>query len=173
VKIKSLSHTGITVRNFDRAVKWYWDVFRLPLVSEGQMSKQELDVMRNLYKLDDCSVRFGFLLCPRGGVVEIFEFSRTEEPNHRWNSPGVTHFTMDVKNIRKWHDKLAGRKDVEILCPPQNTDGNEWFFFRDPDGNLIELIDLKFNYFVLRVLGKIAGFFMRKGPYKSYYTAEA
>jgi len=29
MKIKSLSHAGITVRNFDKAVRWYWDVFRM------------------------------------------------------------------------------------------------------------------------------------------------
>ncbi len=170
MKIKSISHAGITVRDFDKAVRWYWEVFRMPLVSVSEMSRDELAKMKDLYRLDDCSLKLGFLLGPKGGVIEIFEFSRTEEMDHAWNRPGITHFTLDVKNINGWHKKLSARTDVTILTPPKNTDGNEWFFFRDPDGNLIELIDLKFNYFALRRLGKIAGFFLRKGPMKAYYA---
>lgn len=170
MRIKSISHMGITVKDFDRAVRWYWEVFRMPLVSVSEMSKEDVGSMRDLYQLDDCSLKLGFLLGPKGGVIEIFEFSRTEEMNHAWNRPGVTHFTLDVKNIKAWHNKLSGRKDVTMLTTPQNTGGNEWFFFRDPDGNLIELIDLKLNYFALRYLGRIVGFFLRKGPMKPYYS---
>ena len=169
MKVKSLCHAGITVRNLEEAARWYWKVFRLPLVTAGEMSKTDLERMKALYRLDDCSLRFGMLLCPKGGVIEIFEFSRLEQAEHRWNSPGVTHFTLDVNRVRSWHETLSALDDVEVLTPVQTTDGNEWFFFRDPDGNLVELIDLKFNYFLLRYLGKIAGFFMRKGPYRRVY----
>ncbi|MBF9018196.1 MULTISPECIES: VOC family protein [unclassified Oceanispirochaeta] len=172
MRIKSLSHAGITVSSIEKSARWYWDVFKMPLVSVSELTKEEVEAKKDLYRLEDCSVRLGFLLCPKGGVVEIFEFSRTEAASHRWNAPGVTHFTLDAKNIKKWHAKLSARDDVDVLCPPQTTDGNEWFFFRDPDGNLIELIDLKFNYFLMRRLGKLAGFLMRKGPYKSYYSSQ-
>ena len=32
MKVRSFSHVGITVSNFNRAVRFYWDVFRCPLV---------------------------------------------------------------------------------------------------------------------------------------------
>ena len=169
MRVKSLCHAGITVGSIEAAARWYWEVFRLPIVASGDMSKDDLQRMKSLYRLDDCSLRFGMLLCPKGGVVEIFEFSETAEAEHRWNSPGVTHFTLDVSDAAGWHRKLSARSDVEVLTPVQKTDGNEWFFFRDPDGNLIELIDLKFNYFLLRRLGRIAGFFMRRGPFRAVY----
>lgn len=169
MKIKSLCHAGLTVRDLEASARWYWDVFSLPLVAAGEMSREDLDRMKALYRLDDCSLKFGMLLCPKGGTIEIFEFSRTEESEHSWNSPGITHITFDVKKISRWHEKLSARQDVEVLTPVQNTDGNEWFFFRDPDGNLVELMDLKFNYFLMRYMGRIAGFFMRKFQYKSVY----
>jgi catechol 2,3-dioxygenase-like lactoylglutathione lyase family enzyme len=169
VRVKSLSHVGITVKNFDKAVKWYWDVFKMPLIAEDSMPAEKLDQMKTLYNLDGVGVRFGFLRAPGGCVVEIFEFTKTAEFDHAWNRPGTTHFTLDVKNVKKWYKMLEDRGDVELLCEPQNTDGNEWFFFRDPDGNLIELIDLKFNYFAIRRLGKLLGFIMRKGMFKKYY----
>jgi len=169
MKIKSLCHVGVTVRSLENAARWYWDVFRLPIVAAGDMEQHEVEKLKALYRLEDCSLRYGFLLCPRGGVVEIFEFSKTEEMNHSWNRPGVSHFTFDVKGIDAWHRKLTARDDVEVLTPVQNTDGNQWFFFRDPDGNLVELMDLKFNYVLLRYLNRLAGFLMRKFQFSSIY----
>ena len=170
MKIKSLSHAGLTVKNFDKAVKWWWDIFKFPLISESSLSAETLAEMKKLYNLKDgISVRFGFLRIPKGGVLEIFEFSENEQPNHCWNRPGPTHVTLDASDVKGWYAKLAARTDIEILCEPTLKDGAWWFFFRDPDGNLIELIDLGFNYFAVRVLGGIAGFFMRKGKFKKYY----
>ncbi|MBI9106523.1 MAG: VOC family protein [Spirochaetales bacterium] len=169
MKVRSLCHAGVTVRNLEEAARWYWEVFRLPLVAAGEMNRGDLERMKALYRLEDCSLKFGMLLCPKGGTIEIFEFSKTEVAEHRWNSPGVTHFTFDVKGIFRWHEKLTARGDVEVLTPVQNTDGNQWFFFRDPDGNLVELMDLKFNYILLRYLSRIAGFFMRKFQFSSIY----
>jgi catechol 2,3-dioxygenase-like lactoylglutathione lyase family enzyme len=170
MRVKSLSHAGITVSNLESAIKWYWDVFRMPVVDVREFSSDYVEQMKDLYNLENCSLRLAMLLCPKGGAVEIFEFSKMEAVSHRWNAPGVTHFTIDVSNVKGWHKKLSTRDDVKILCPPQKTGANDWFFFRDPDGNLIELIDLKFNYFLMRRLGKLAGFLMRKGPFKSYYS---
>lgn len=169
MKIKSLNHVGITVSDFEKAVRWYWDVFRMPLLSVDSMKADKLNKMQKLYGLKDVGVKFGFLRCPKGGVVEIFEFTHTEPMNHCWNRPGTTHFTLDVKNVKKWYDFLKQRNDVEILCEPQNTNGNEWFFFRDPDGNLIELMDLKLNYILVRYLGKLVGFVFRKTSMKEFY----
>lgn len=170
MRIRSFSHVGITVKNFEKAVRWYWDVFKFPLLSDMSMSAEELAVKKKLYNLKEgISVRFGFLLCPKGNVIEIFNFSETEEMNHCWNQPGTHHLTLDTKNVKGWYEKLSSRDDVEILCEPTFSGGSWWFFFRDPDGNLIELIDLKFNYIAIRCFGKLAGFFMRKGKFKSLY----
>ena len=32
MKARSFSHSGITVSNFNRAVKFYWEIFGCPLV---------------------------------------------------------------------------------------------------------------------------------------------
>jgi hypothetical protein len=61
-------------------------------------------------------------ISPSISTISLSALSRTEEPNHHWYATGVTHFTMDAKNIKKWHAMLSVRDDVEILCSPQNTD---------------------------------------------------
>ncbi len=169
MRLKSLSHAGVTVKNLDKAIAWYWDVFKMSVVDIQEFPQEYVAKMKALYNLEECSLRLAMLVCPKGGCVELFEFSKTEEIHHRWNAPGVTHFTLDVSNVSGWYTKLKARNDVEILCTPQKTGKNEWFFFRDPDGNLIELIDLKGNYFLLRKLTRLAKWIMRVGPFKSYY----
>ncbi len=171
MKIKSFSHAGITVKDFGKAVRWYWDVFKMPLLSELDLDADTVSSLKKLYNLKDgISVKLGFLRCPKGGVIEIFQFSENADPDHAWNRPGPHHLTLDANGIKKWHEKLSAMDDVEVLCDPQFSEGSEWFFFRDPDGNLIELIDLKFNYFAIRKLGKLAGFIMRKTQFKNYYS---
>lgn len=170
MRVRSLSHGGITVKNFKNAVRWWWDIFSFPLVSESYMSAKEVEDKQRLYNLPKgVTLHLGFLRLPKGGVLEIFEFSENQEPNHCWNRPGPHHITIDVTNIKGWYKKLKDSSSVELLCEPTLKEGAWWFFFRDPDGNLIELIDLGINYYAIRLLGGIAGFFMRKTKFKKYY----
>ena len=47
--------------------------------------------------------------------------------------------------------------------------GHSFFFCRDFDGNLIELMDLGYMYHVLGWLGPLGGWIFRRGMYKGYY----
>lgn len=171
MRIKSLSHAGITVKDFGKAVKWYWDVFKFPLLSEVDLDADTVESLNKLYNLKKgISVKLGFLRVPKGGVIEIFQFSEHAKPDHAWNRPGPHHMTLDANGIHKWYDKLSAMDDVEVLCEPNYSEGSWWFFFRDPDGNLIELIDLKVNYTVIRKIGGLVGRIFRKTKFKHYYN---
>lgn len=171
MKIKSVSHVGITVKEFDKAVKWYHDMFGFQLISEQILDEEMVHKLWPLYHVKDSRVKLGFLRAPKGQVVEIFEFSNQKEGTlHEWNKPGPSHFTLDVKDVPKWYE--AYKDKIDFVIPPQVTDGNGWVFLKDPDGNLIELIDLKMNYFVIRILGGIAGHVMKRTKFKAYYKEE-
>lgn len=170
LKIRSLSHVGVTISNFEKSVKWYYEKFGFRLIDEQILPKEQVNGLYNLYGLKDATVRLGILRAPKGGVVEIFEFKPAQEKTELvWNRPGITHLTLDVKNVNKWYKRLSGM-GVKFYSPPQKTGVNEWVFLEDPDGNLIEMIDLKTNYFVIRILGGIAGWIMSKTKFKSYYA---
>ena len=172
MKIRSLSHVGVTVSSFEKSVKWYYEKFGFRLIDEQILSKEQVKGLHNLYGLEGAEVRLGFLRAPKGGVVEIFEFSEAQTKTKlAWNSPGLTHLTLDVKNVNRWYKKLL-EMGVIFRSPPQKTGVNEWVFLEDPDGNLIELIDLKSNYFVIRLLGGIAGKVMAKRKFKKYYLSK-
>ncbi len=169
MKIRSISHVGLTVSNFEKAVKWYSTMFGFKLISEQTLSEAEVEQLYPLYKLHNTSIRLGFLRAPKGGILEIFEFNTLSPSSHViWNKPGCTHFTLDVKNISNWYKNLRA-KGVFFFMEPQQTDGIDWVFLKDPDGNLIELIDLKINYPIIRILGGLVGKLMAKGKFKKYY----
>jgi catechol 2,3-dioxygenase-like lactoylglutathione lyase family enzyme len=169
MKVKSLSHVGVTVSDFEKAVRWYWDTFRFPLIAEETMSAEQVDALHGLYGLKGVKLRLGFLLTPGGAVIEIFEFTpRLPSEPVKWNRVGLTHFTLDVRNVKKWYARLK-EKGVEFCSEPQKTGVTDWVFMKDPDGNLIELIDMKFNYIALRWFGGIAGWVIKNTQFKKYY----
>ena len=86
-----------------------------------------------------------------------------------WNGVGLTHISFNVRNLPKWHDYLT-RKGVECVSRPERSPrGHSFFFAKDFDGNLIELMDLGYMYHVLNWLGPLGGWIFRRGMYREYY----
>ena len=169
MKVRSFSHTGITVSDFNSAVKFYWDVFGCPLVG---VSDAPTERVRGFFGVDADAptCKIGWLRVPGGAVIEIFGFDPRQEPIEvPWNRVGLTHICFNVRNIQRWYDYLVG-KGVECLGPPERSPrGHTLFFAKDPDGNLIELTDLRYVYHVLAWLGPLGGLLFRRGMYKQYY----
>ena len=55
-------------------------------------------------------------------------------------------------------------------APEKSPRGHSFFFIRDGDGNLIELMDLGYMYHVLNWLGPLGGWLFRRGRYRQYYA---
>lgn len=168
MKIRSVSHLGLTVSNFEESVNWYNKYFGFKLIDEQTLSKKTVKELFPLYELEDNEVRLGFMRAPKGAVVELFEFKNKKEARHpEWNKPGPTHFTLDVKNVQKWYETY--KNELNFIIEPQYTAGSYWIFLKDPDGNLVELMDLKMNYHIIKWLGGIAGSVMKATKFKTYY----
>jgi catechol 2,3-dioxygenase-like lactoylglutathione lyase family enzyme len=75
-------------------------------------------------------------------VLEIFEFQPQQPPvTIPWNRVGLTHISFNVRNTQHWYDYLVS-KGVECVSRPERSPrGHTFFFARDFDGNLIELMD--------------------------------
>ena len=169
MKARSFSHAGITVSDFNKAVRFYSDVFGCPLVGVADTPP---DRVRGFFGVhgDEARCKIGWIRVPGGGVLEIFEFAPGQPPAEvPWNRVGLTHISFNVKNTQKWHDYLVS-KGVEVLGPPERSPrGHTFFFAKDFDGNLIEIMDLGHMYHVLKWLGPLGGWLFRRGRYKQYY----
>jgi catechol 2,3-dioxygenase-like lactoylglutathione lyase family enzyme len=169
MKVQSFSHVGITVSDFNRFVQFYWDVFGCPLVGVADTPHERV---RSFFGVDapEPRCKIGWIRVPGGAVLEIFEFQpQLAAVDIPWNRVGQTHFSFNVRNTQKWYDYLVG-KGVEVVSKPERSPrGHTFFFVRDLDGNLIELMDLRHMYYVLDWLGPLGGWLFRRGMYKQYY----
>jgi catechol 2,3-dioxygenase-like lactoylglutathione lyase family enzyme len=169
VRARSFSHIGLTVSDFNAAVKFYSDVFGCPLVG---VSDAPTERVRTFFGVaaDAPRCKIGWIRVPGGGILEIFGFEpKLPADSITWHRVGLTHFSFNVRNTRKWYDYLVS-KGVECVTRPERSPRGHWFFFvRDPDGNLIEMIDLRNMHYVLRWLGPLGGLLFRWGRYKEYY----
>jgi catechol 2,3-dioxygenase-like lactoylglutathione lyase family enzyme len=177
LKARSFSHVGITVSDFNRAVKFYWDVFGCPLVGVADTPSERVRSFFQVPADPSTSLgagapacRIGWIRVPGGGVLEIFEFQPQQPPVPvPWNRVGLTHISLNVRNLQRWYDYLVS-KGVECVSRPERSPrGHSFFFARDFDGNLIELMDLGYMYYVLGWLGPLGGWLFRRGMYKKYY----
>jgi catechol 2,3-dioxygenase-like lactoylglutathione lyase family enzyme len=191
MKVRSFSHTGITVSDFSTAVTFYWEVFGCPLVGVADTPP---DRVRSFFGVADGAesrrsaagvgshrdptgeggprCKIGWIRVPGGAVLEIFEFQPQLPPRAvPWNGVGLTHISFNVRNLAKWHDYLT-RKGVECVSRPERSPrGHSFFFAKDFDGNLIELMDLGYMYHVLGWLGPLGGWIFRRGMYRQYYLS--
>jgi len=169
VRVRSFSHVAITVSDFNRAVRFYWDTFGAPVVG---VSDTPSDRVRSFFGVEgpEPTCKIGWVRVPGGATIEIFEFQPQQPPvDVVWNRPGHTHISFNVRGTDRWHAYLRD-KGVEIVSPPeQSPHGHTFFFVKDPDGNLIELIDNKHMRLVLRWLGPLGGVVFRHSLYKQYY----
>jgi catechol 2,3-dioxygenase-like lactoylglutathione lyase family enzyme len=166
---RSFSHCGITVSNFNKAVRFYSEIFGCPLVGVADTLPERV---RAFFGVDAEQPRckIGWIRVPGGGVLEIFEFQPQLPPDTiPWNRVGLTHFSLNVRDLDRWYDYLSS-KGVECVSRPERSPrGHSFFFVKDFDGNLIELMDLGYKYHVLKWLGPLGGWLFRRGMYKQYY----
>ena len=155
--------------DFNKAVRFYWDVFGCPLVGVAD-TPPDASARSSTSRGPQPSCKIGWIRVPGGAVLEIFEFQPQQPPGAiPWNKVGLTHISFNVRNLQRWHDYLVS-KGVECVSKPERSPrGHSFFFAKDFDGNLIELMDLGYMYYVLGWLGPLGGWIFRRGMYKKYY----
>jgi catechol 2,3-dioxygenase-like lactoylglutathione lyase family enzyme len=139
--IGPVHHHGIVVSDLDRAIEFYRDVLGFDLErrfeADPEAFGQRLGVGRapaELAFLDAGSVR-----------VELETHENTGESTSKSTQPtdvGVAHLCLEVDDIDRVYHSLED--DTEFLSPPgrASDSGARIVYLHDPDGNLIELIEL-------------------------------
>ena len=167
--IRSLAQVGITCSDIEKSLKFYNELLGLPLLEALDVPG---DQVRDIYGLDDSQTKVTLFLLRtgNGGFVELFRFEPLGGDHQHvvWNRPGITHFALDVKNLPAVMKRLE-KEGVDMICPVKNNLGTDFVFTRDPDGNLVELIDMKFLYWPGRLLGGLMAKMNMKTKYKKLY----
>ena len=78
-----------------------------------------------------------------GARLELVEYDPKGEPaaGAELNQPGATHLGLEVDDLDSVYDSLP--EGCETIAEPQTTEsGTRICFLRDPDGTLVELLEL-------------------------------
>ena len=134
----SAHHYGVTVTDLDRAVEFYGEKLGFDVLDRFTVSGSEFETAVGL---DDAAGRFAHL--DAGGArVELVEYDPEGEESRgdEVNRPGVKHLGFAVSDLDGLYDDLSD--DVETVSEPQTTSsGTRILFLRDPEGNLVEVVE--------------------------------
>ena len=139
--MKTLRHVGIVVTNLNRSLHFYKDLLGLRITKELNESGDFID---KILGMRGTHVRTVKLKSDEGkSLVELLHFKTYPRGKRKIsaNSIGYTHVSFSVRDIRRQYRKLI-KSGVEFNSPPQDSpDGYaKVAFCKDPDGNLIELV---------------------------------
>ena len=141
--ITQFRHAGIVVTDLERALRFYRD--ELGFVIKKQMDESG-PCLEKILALPAVRVTTVKMTAPDGGMIELLKFhshpeTRNELP--RANQIGTSHIALTVKNLDQAYARLTSI-GIQFNAPPQRSpDGMvKVTFCRDPDGTLIELVEM-------------------------------
>lgn len=131
-------HVGVVVSDLDEAVSFYRDTLGLSIADEFTLGDDGIataidveEVTGNFVHLDAGSAR-----------VELIEYDPAGDAitADAINQRGAKHIGFAVDDIHAFYENLPD--DVEPISAPQPIEiGTSILFFRDPDGNFVEVVE--------------------------------
>jgi catechol 2,3-dioxygenase-like lactoylglutathione lyase family enzyme len=148
--MRSIHHTGITVSDLDRSIDFYHDVLGLEFASEPSPIVDDPDLGE---KVGVPAAKLRLVTFAVGdGLLELLQYI---EPASSVQSPlpqsalGAQHVALRVDDIAEKVARLTAR-GVAFLSDVTVVDdgvlaGWRWVYFRDPDGILLELVEIAYE----------------------------
>lgn len=130
-------HVGIVVSDLDEAVSFYRDALGLSVADEFTLD----DGIGTAIDVDGATGEFVHL--DGGGTrVELIEYDPAGDDctPDAVNQLGAKHVGFAVDDIDEFYEDLPD--DVEPISEPQPVEiGTSILFFRDPEGNFVEVVE--------------------------------
>lgn len=141
--IRGIHHTAISTPDLGRALRFYHDLLGFRLVSELTWPIGT-DLADQITGLKD-SAASSVMLEAGNAMVEIFQYESPTpspgDPQRPVCDHGITHICLSVTDIDAEYGRLKAAGMV-FHCPPQALgDQTRATYGRDPDGNVVELLE--------------------------------
>jgi catechol 2,3-dioxygenase-like lactoylglutathione lyase family enzyme len=150
--MKNVHHVGITVRDLDVSVAFYHDVLGLRFVVPPTHWFEGADLARGLGLPAPVALRIAIFEVGEGQTwLEILQYrspvSRTVTALAQ-NDIGAAHVALQVDDIDRTYHELAA-KGVSFVSAPNIVDegplaGWRWVYLRDPDGHMLEMVEIAY-----------------------------
>jgi catechol 2,3-dioxygenase-like lactoylglutathione lyase family enzyme len=140
--IKGFHHAAISTPDLKRCIDFYTNVIGGEVAWTFGWPEQtpEADEVTGLKN----SAADAVMLKIGDSFLEVFEFaaprqdpSTEERPVHHY---GITHVSLEVTDIQAEYERLKAA-GMPFNCAPKTQEGSAMVYGRDPDGNVVELIE--------------------------------
>jgi glyoxylase I family protein len=118
--IRGLEHVGIASPDPERLTQWYVERLGFVVNYHNPVSKTS------------------FVKAPDGSMLEIISSDGERGPGAT-KTPGLRHLAIEVDDFQQDYARLKA-SGVEFMTEPAVSGGNSVVFFKDPDGNILHLI---------------------------------
>jgi catechol 2,3-dioxygenase-like lactoylglutathione lyase family enzyme len=149
--IRGIHHTAISTSDLQRSVRFYRDLlgFQEVFSSSWEIGSEVAD---RIVGLKDSAAQLVMLRL--GNVcLELFQYASPRPKPGESTRPvcdhGITHICLDVTDIEAEYERLKAA-GMRFHCPPQDVGGGirdaggiRATYGRDPDGNVVELLEVK------------------------------
>lgn len=148
--IQNLHHIGIAVEDMTRSLAFYQDKLGATVALDISMDMAEFG---NGVGIANAKARIVFLQIPgMSSQLELLQYTspagKRVPDNSAGNSIGRIHAALQVSDIKRVYESLSA-KGVQFVSKPSIfpadhpvLGGIGFCYFRDPDGALLELIQL-------------------------------
>ncbi|SER91881.1 VOC family protein [Natrinema salaciae] len=134
----SAHHVGITVSDLEETLAFYRDVLDLPVADRFSVGGE---AFADAVGVADASADFVHLEAD-GIRLELVEYDPEAggSPAAGLNQSGASHVGLSVDDLETFSEALPD--DVPTISEPRTTEsGTTIMFLRDPEGNLVEVIE--------------------------------
>ncbi len=137
-----LRHIGIVVRNLEKSINFYEDLFDLVVVNEMIENGKYVE---DLVAIKNASIKWAKLKAKDGTIIELLEYQNTEvqdKDNYAADRLGCSHIAISVENIENIYEKL---QTYDCICnskPLFSPDGKvKVMYCHDIDGTILEIVE--------------------------------
>ncbi len=140
MQMDNIRHSGIVVKNIERATKFYQKYFNFIIVKKMNESGDFIDKVLGYQNLTVKTVK----MKTGSSMLELLEFKnpKSENKDRKINDYGCTHIAITVSDLDKLFKQLK-KEGVHFISAPQiSEDGAaKVCFCRDHDGTFLELVE--------------------------------
>ncbi len=141
--ILGIHHTALSTRDADRLVRFYRELFGFEVEFDFPWDESN-EAFKQSHAVRESAGRV-VMIANGSSRLEIFEYKKPApraDITSRANADlGIAHFSIEVRDIEQEYARLAAagmRFQSELVT---QTPTIQMAYGRDPDGNIIELID--------------------------------
>jgi len=143
MSVKAVRHIGIVVIDMAASVEFYRDRLGLEVWADFEDHSPYLAAVT---ELPGAHARMVKLQAPNGVSIELLQYLShppAPSPAARACDRGCNHVSLEVDDIDSLHEALS-RQGVRFHTPPTvSPDGGaKVTYCRDPEGNIVELVEL-------------------------------